>query len=161
MSDKRLKAVHRGGPLSRRRHRLLAAWAADSAEHVLSLFSEKYPHDERPRRAIETARAWTRDEVTVGEARAAALEAHAAARDAADAAAQAVARAAGHCVATAHMAGHATRAAAYAVQAVQASGNERDDVMTADREREWQHERLSEELRGLVPTVGECESDSG
>ena len=160
MRDKRFQAVHRGGPLDIRRHRLLATWAADCAEHVLPLFGEKYPQDDRPRRAIETARAWARGEVTVGEARAAALEAHAAARDAVDDAARAAARAAGHSVATAHMADHALRAAAYAVQAVQASGSERDDVMAADRERTWQHERLPEEIRTLVLSAGERESTS-
>ena len=158
MRDDRFKAVHRGGPLDLHRHRLLAAWAADCAEHVLPLFGERYPQDDRPRRAIETARAWARGEVTVGEARAAALEAHAAARDAADDAARAAARAAGHAVATAHMADHAPRAAAYAIQAVQAAGNGRDDVMSADRERTWQQERLPEEVRALVLSAGERQS---
>ena len=79
MRDNRFKAAHRGGPLDIHRHRLLAAWAADCAEHVLPLFGEKYPQDDRPRRAIETSRAWARGEATVGVARAAALAAHAAA----------------------------------------------------------------------------------
>ena len=158
--DRRFKAVHRGGPLSLRGHRLLATWAAECAEHVLPLFSELYPHDDRPRRAIETARAWTRGEATVGQARAAALEAHAAARDSADNAARAVARAAGHSVATAHMAAHAPQAAAYAAEAVQASGSGRDDVMAADREREWQRGRLPQDIRGLVLSVGQGEPAS-
>ena len=70
--DARFVAVHRGGPLDLARHRLLASWAADCAEHVLPLFAGKYPDDERPRLAIQTVRAWARGEVTVGEARAAA-----------------------------------------------------------------------------------------
>lgn len=159
MRDKRFKAVHRGGPLDIRRHRLLATWAADCAEHVLPLFSQKYPHDDRPRRAIETARAWARGEVTVGEARAAGLAAHAAARDAANDAARAAARAAGQAVGTAHMADHAPHAAAYAIQAVLADDG-RDDVMAADRERIWQQERLPEEIRALVLSAGERESAS-
>ena len=150
MRDERFKAVRRGGPLDMSKHRLLAAWAADCAEHVLPLFNKKYPDDSRPQRALETARAWARDEVTVGEARAAALDAHAAARDSADDVATAVARAAGHSAATAHMADHAPRAAAYAIQAVQSSGNGRTGVVAADREREWQRERLPDEIRGLV-----------
>lgn len=132
MRDDRFKAVHRGGPLDLHRHRLLATWAADCAEHVLPLFSEQYPQDNRPRRAIEAARAWARGEVTVGEARAAGLEAHAAARDAANDAARAAARAAGQAVGTAHMADHAPHAAAYAIQAMQAAGNGRGDLMAAD-----------------------------
>ncbi len=160
MRDNRFKAVHRGGPLDLRRHRLLATWAADCAEHVLPLFGEQYPQDDRPRRAIETARAWARGQVTVGKARAAGLEAHAAARNAANDAARAAARAAGQAVGTAHMADHAPHAAAYAIQAVQAAGNGRDDVTAADRERTWQEERLPEEIRALVLPAGERRSTS-
>jgi hypothetical protein len=160
MRDHRFRALHRGGPLDLHRHRLLATWAADCAAHVLPLFAEQHPQDDRPRRAIETARAWARGEVTVREARAAAVEAHAAARDASDDAARAAARAAGHSVATAHMADHAPRAAACAVQAVQAAGNGRDVATAADRERTWQRERLSEMIRALVLPAGESESTS-
>lgn len=78
------------------RHRLLASWAANCAEHVLPLFVARHPSDDRPRRAIEMARAWSCGEATVGEAREAAVAAHAAARSTSDAAACAVARAAGH-----------------------------------------------------------------
>ena len=58
------------------------------------------------------------------------------------------------------MAAHAPQAAAYAVQAVQASGSGRDDVMAADREREWQHGRLPQVIRGLVLSVGQREARS-
>ncbi len=150
MRDKRFQAAHRGGPLDIRRHHLLAIWAADCAEHVLPLYGDQYPGDDRPRQAIDTARAWARGEVTVGAARAAALQAHSAARDAIDDVARAAARAAAHSVATAHMADHALRAAAYAIKAVRASVSGRDDVMAADRERTWQHERLPGEIRALV-----------
>ena len=69
--DPRFVRTHRGGSLDEARHRLLVGWAADCAEHVLPLFTAKYPEDDRPRRAIEVARAWSRGEATVGEARAA------------------------------------------------------------------------------------------
>ncbi len=40
--------------------RVLVAWAADCAEHVLGLFEDAVPGDRRPREAIEAARAvWT------------------------------------------------------------------------------------------------------
>lgn len=94
--DPRFVAVHRGGLLDPARHRQLASWAADCAGHVLALFSVRHPHDDRPRRAIESARAWSRGEVSVGQARTAAVAAHAAARDASDPAAREAARAAGH-----------------------------------------------------------------
>jgi hypothetical protein len=67
MRDRRFVAVHRGGPLDRERHRLLATWAADCAEHVMALF-ETCSADERPRRAITVARAWARGDVPVGTA---------------------------------------------------------------------------------------------
>jgi hypothetical protein len=62
-------------------HHLLALWAATCAEHVLHLFEEAQPSDSRPRHAIEQARAWTRGEIMMSEARAAAGHAMAAARD--------------------------------------------------------------------------------
>jgi hypothetical protein len=37
---------------------VLVFWAADCAEHVLPVFETKYPEDDRPRKAIEAARAW-------------------------------------------------------------------------------------------------------
>jgi hypothetical protein len=101
-----------------RDRRAQAAWAADCTERVLPYFEEAFPDDDRPRRAIEAARAWARGEIRVSEARAAALEAHAAARAAsAHPAAVAAARSAGHAAATAHMAGHARHAEAYAAVA--------------------------------------------
>lgn len=150
MRDQRFIAVHRGGPLNLHRHRLLAAWAADCAEHVLSLFSNQYPADARPEQAIAAARAWSRGEITVGAARAASVAAHAAAREAAVAAACAVARAAGHAVATAHMADHAPGAAIYALKAVKAAADEQSEATAVAQERRWQEERLPAEIRELV-----------
>ena len=103
--------------LDKRDHRSLALWATHCAEHVLSYFEEKYPKDDRPRRAVEAGRAWGRGEIKMSEARVAAVAAHAAARDVDQAAARAAARAAGHAAATAHMPAHAPHAAAYAVKA--------------------------------------------
>ena len=129
-------------------HRLLAVWAADCAEHVLPYFEQKYPKDDRPRKAIEAARAWTRGEIRVSQARTAALAAHAAARDADDDAARAAARAAGHAAATAHVAGHARGAALYAVKVAAASG--------ATAESDWQYRRLPEHLRPLTSPASQA-----
>ena len=150
MRDQRFVAVHRGGSLDPTRHRLLVRWAADCAEHVLPLFTARYPDDDRPRRAIETVRAWARGEASVGEARAAAFAAHAAARSATDAAAREVARAAGHAVATAHMADHELGAAAYAIKAVRLAAPEPDAMAAGERECRWQREQLPEAIRELV-----------
>ena len=110
----------------------------------------KYPEDHRPRRAIETARAWSRGEATVGEARKASVAAHAAARDSADAAAREAARAAGHAVATAHMADHELGAAAYAIKAVRLASFTAEAMAAGERECRWQREQLPDAIRELV-----------
>ena len=143
MRDRRFVAVHRGGPLDLGKHRLLVAWAGDCAEHVLSLFTE-CSSDNRPQRAVEMAKTWARGEVPVGDARKAAVGAHAAAREVTSKSASAVARAAGHAVATAHMADHCLGASAYALKAVEATG------ASAADERAWQVEQLPDEVGGLI-----------
>jgi len=131
-------------------HRSLALWAADCAEHVLLYFEEKYPKDDRPRKALEAGRAWVRGEIAMSEARAAAFAAHAAARDADHAAARAAARAAGHAAATAHVAGHARHAAAYAVTAATDAAVPTDAAAATATERDWQYRRLPEHLRPVA-----------
>ncbi len=148
--DRRFVAVHRGGPLDLTRHRLLASWAADCAEHVLPLFARGHPDDERPRLAIEATRAWSRGEIAVGAAREAAFRAHAAARDAPEDEAIAAARAAGHAVSTPHMADHSLGAAGYAVKAVKLASPSFEALAAGEREGRWQRERLPEAIRDLV-----------
>ena len=135
-------------------HRSLVLWAADCAEHVLPYFEEKYPEDNRPRKALEAGRAWAYGELAMSKARDAAFAAHAAARDAdhaaARAAAGAAARAAGHAAATAHVADHARHAAAYAVIAATDAANPIDTGDAAATEREWQYWRLPEHLRPVL-----------
>jgi hypothetical protein len=143
MRDKRFVAAHRGGPLTLTEHRLLAAWAADCAEHVLPFFEFHSP-DSRPRRAIEVGRAWVRGDLKTGVAQRAAVAAHAAAREATDTVAVAVARAAGHAVATAHFADHSLGPVIYGAKAVEAAGGSAND------EHAWQLTRLPDEVRALV-----------
>jgi hypothetical protein len=128
---------------------LLALWAADCAEHILPLWSARYPEDDRPQQAIATARAWARGEVMVGAARKASVAAHAAARATTDPAAIAVARAAGHAVATAHMADHAQGPVYYARKAMLAAGGSAGKE-AAEREHAWQLEQLPEAIRALI-----------
>jgi immunity protein 5 of polymorphic toxin system len=120
-------------------HNSLALWAADCAWRVLPHFEGEHPEDDRPRRAIEAGPAWARGEIRVGEARDAAIAAHASAREA-------TARAA----ATAHMAAHARHAAGYAARAVTyaADLDAPDDALAA--ERDLQHRRLPEHLRPVA-----------
>ncbi len=148
--DPRFVAVHRGGLLDDDTHRRLASWAADCAEHVLPLFDARCPDDPRPRMAIETARAWSRGEVSVAQAREASVAAHAAARSASDPVAREAARAAGHAVATAHMADHELGAAAYAIRAVRAASPPADAQRAGARECLWQRGQLPEPIRDLV-----------
>jgi hypothetical protein len=129
-------------------HELLAIWASDCAEHVLPYFEKIYPEDDRPRKAIEAARAWAHGDLPMVETRKAAFASHAAARVANNAAAQAAARAAGHAAATAHVADHARHAATYAVKATTGITGS-----TTAAESDWQYQQLPEHLRSaMFPT---------
>jgi len=128
--------------LSKLDHKTLVIWATDCAGHVLPYFEEKYPKDNRPRKAIEAGRAWIRGEIAMSEARTAAFAAHAAARDANPDAARAAARAAGHAAATAHVAGHAVHAATYAARAAGHTVDSIDVDAAIAKERDWQYQQL-------------------
>jgi hypothetical protein len=131
--------------------RTLVAWAADCAEQVLPLFEQQVPGDDRPRRAIEAGRAWSRKEISMSEARKAAFAAHAAARDAGNEAATAAARAAGHAAATSHVTGHAIHAATYAAKAAAYSSGAVGPGDAVEAIREWQYQ-LVLEREGKVST---------
>jgi hypothetical protein len=147
--DPRFITVRRGGSLQDDDHRLLAVWAADCAQHVLHHFERARPGDDRPRRAIDLARAWARGEVAWPEARTAAGHANAAARDLTGAARHA-AYAAAQAAAVGHVAAHELGAAAYAIKAARSasSDGERDDA--GRRECQWQRDQLPDEIRELV-----------
>ncbi|HXW98211.1 MAG TPA: hypothetical protein VEI51_00640 [Methanomicrobiales archaeon] len=136
--------------------KLLALWAADCAGHVLPFFEEKYPDDDRPRKAIGTCRTWAATGVfRMAVIRKASLESHAAARFARDHGEEAAcfaARAAGHSVATAHVPDHSVGAAVYAIQAAVAHSRDLDEGMI--REREWQLRRLIEHVRSKRAGTG-------
>jgi hypothetical protein len=115
----------------------------DCAEHVLHVYEERCPNDDRPRKAIETARKFAN-----GEATEKAMEAaRDAARDAAWAAAEAAERDAAWAAADSSVRGAAWDAAWAA-----ADPAERDAARVAVRvavraaEREWQEQRLRELL---------------
>jgi hypothetical protein len=147
--DPRFVTVRRGGALQDADHRLLAIWAADCAQHVLHLFEQTHPGDDRPRRAIEQARAWAQGEITMTQVREAAYAAHDAAR-AASGAAKEAARAAGHAVAVAHMADHELGAAAYAIRAVRAAAPDDEREEAGRLECRWQRAQLPGDIRELV-----------
>lgn len=121
--------------------KILALWAADCAKHVLPFFEEKYPDDDRPRKAIEACLRWAATGVfKMADIRRASLDAHAAAREAEEDDARAAAHAAGQAVATAHVPTHALGSALYGIRAAAARSGNADDGLI--RERDWQLERL-------------------
>jgi hypothetical protein len=124
----------------------LAQWALACAERVLPYFVSKFSSDSRPQRALESLKNWIdTGDFSMKEIRAAALAAHAAARDVGeDSPARSAARAAGQAVSTAHVKAHALGAALYAQQAIfraNIDSNPGDAVLT---ERDWQYQRLLE-----------------
>ena len=147
--DPRFITVRRGGTLQDDVHHLLAMWAADCAEHVLHLFEQAQPNDDRPHRAIDLGRAWARGEIPWAEARTAAGHANAAARDLSGAARDA-AYAAGQAAAVGHVAAHELGAAAYAVRAARAAAAEDAREAAGRVECRWQRVQLPHEIRELV-----------
>ena len=147
--DPRFITMRRGGTLQDDDHRLLAMWAADCAEHVLALFEQARPNDDRPRRAIDLGRAWARGEIAWSEARTAAGHANAAARDLRGAARHA-AYAAAQAAAVGHVAAHELGAAAYAIRAAQAAAPDTERDAAGRRECAWQRDRLPDGIRELV-----------
>jgi hypothetical protein len=145
--DPRLVTIRRGGSLTDADHRLLALWAALCAEHVLPLFEDQQPSDSRPRDAIEAARAWTRGDMKMMEARACGGHAMGAARPLRGAARYA-AYAAGQAACVGHVPEHDLGAAAYAIKAAQAAHPSKPSAGRA--ERDWQRDQLYEQIRVLV-----------
>jgi hypothetical protein len=147
--DPRLVTIRRGGTLTDPHHRLLTLWSASCAEHVLVLFEAVRPDDQRPRMAIEHARAWVRGEVKMMQARKAAGHAQAAARDLRGAPRHA-AYAAGQAAAVPHVAAHDLGAAAYAIKAVRAAAPKHEAQGAGRVECQWQRDQLPSEIRELV-----------
>jgi hypothetical protein len=147
--DPRFITIRRGGTLTDDNHRLLAAWAADCAAHVLHYFEEEQPLDTRPRHAIEMIHAWIRGEITMTQSRTAGGHAMGAARDLSGAARYA-AYAAGQAAVVAHVAAHELGAAAYAIKAVRAAAAKGEEENTGRLECRWQREQLPTPVRKLV-----------
>jgi hypothetical protein len=150
--DKRLITIRRGGELADGGHHLLALWAAECAERVLTFFEGARPDDGRPRRAIEAARAWARGEIKMMDARDFAGAAQEAAREVKgiSEAARLAALSAGQAAAVAHVAAHELGAAAYAIRAAMESVPKPEREAARLAERDWQRGRLPEPIRELV-----------
>lgn len=146
--DTRLVTVRRGGTLRYDDHHRLAFWAADCAGHVLHLFEQERPGDDRPRHAIELARAWARGELTMTQARKDAFS-NAAAKDVSGAA-KLVALSAAQAVAVSHVPAHQLGAAAYAIRAAREAAPEEEQEKAGRLECRWQQAQLPGEIRELV-----------
>jgi hypothetical protein len=129
--------------------RVLALWAADCAEHVLPYFEEKYPDDDRPRKAIEALHEWIRTGVfSMAVIRKSSLSAHSAAKGIEEEDAVFAAHSAGQALGTAHVPTHALGASIYAIRAVAAHTGNVDDGLVKERGRQLEHLRfLAEHVR--------------
>lgn len=125
--------------------RLVAAWAADCAEHVLGIYEVAVPCDTRARAAIDQTRCFAAGDLDVSEAvRRRGGDAGAAARDAPTPAARAAAYAAEQAAAVAHMGAHALGAAGCAAKA---------STLAVDGDDEAAAHRQVAEMTGAVAGV--------
>ena len=127
----------------------LANWAVDYAEQVmLPLWSKNYPADLHPQKALAAARQWLAGAIKLPQAKAAILECHAAAREAAtNPVAQAAARAIGHSASTIHSARHCIGLALYGAVAVAY------DLLGADAPWEQVEQCAADECGRMLETL--------
>ena len=141
--------------------RIVASWAADCAEHVLAIFEDAVPGDDRVRAAIDQTRSFAARELDVAEAvKRRGGGAGAAAREAPTPAARAAAYAAEQAAAVAHMGAHALGAAGYAVKAsALAAGDDGDAVARSEARRHvaTMTDAVADAL-SLLPALGENRS---
>lgn len=127
--------------------RVVARYAAESAEVALPLFEEVAADDLRPRDAIEAAWVFADGAGRTRLQSVTALAAHRAAREVADEAAQHAARAAGDAAAAAYLhplakatqVGHILRAAACAARAAELKAGDNHAIGDALIEKAWEH----------------------
>ena len=141
--------------------RVVARYAAESAQEVLSIFEADRRDDRRPRAAVEAAWAFARGGRRTRLQRVTALDAHRAAKEATSEAAYAAARAAGdaaaaaylHPLANATQVGHILRAAAYAAHAAElaAGGDETVGRRLIEQARQRAGPTLVDVLRRYPP----------
>lgn len=137
--------------LSEADRRVVAAWAADCAEHVLALFQAEAPADDRPRLLIARARAFARGELGTADEIRRRFTGGVGAGEVNAPAAMAAARAAGQAVAVCHMGAHALGAAAYAAKAVGLANPDRPAAV--GEEIRWQLDHMSAAVRDALRTL--------
>ena len=127
--------------LSTWNERTARLFAADCAEHVLHHFEDRYPDDDRPRKAIAATRDYAEGRITEAARYAARSAADSADSAAADSASRWAARSAAY---------SAARSAAYSAARWAARSAAYSAARSAaySAEAEWQAQRLLEHLRG-------------
>jgi hypothetical protein len=118
--------------------RLVAAWAADCAEHVLAIYEHAVPDDPRVRAAIDQTRSFAVGRLDARDAvRTRGGDAGASARETPSPAARSAAHAAEQAAAVAHMGAHALGAAGYAAKAsALAAPGDGDAVIVSEARRQ-------------------------
>lgn len=130
--------------IEKQRHKTLVIWTIECAGRVLPIFEERHSEDDRPRKAIEAARAWACGDIKMPVAKKAAHATHNAATEVEDdAAACAAARALGHVIGTIHVATHAMGFVIYAITAfIYASEYPKGASDVIEKECEWLYRSL-------------------
>lgn len=104
--------------IEQQKHRTLVMWALDCAKVPLAQFEEKYPHELRPRKALELSEDWSRGKIKMPAAKRAILDAHAVAKEIDDSVYGALCHAIGHAGATVHVGTHALGLPFYELTAI-------------------------------------------
>lgn len=131
--------------------RVLTAWAADCAEHVLAQFPDFA--DDAAQTAIAAAKAWAVGGEDLDACRDAAYDAHLSARELAEAGYHAVAnavRAASNAAASADDSALAEAGADYALEAISGNSAPCEFQHNLEAERRWQWEQLPAPIRARV-----------
>ncbi len=129
--------------IEEQKHRTLVLWAIDCGARVLPIFENAYPHDVRPRAALDAALDWAHGDIKMPVARRAAIGAHNAASAVADnRAACAAARTMGHVVGTVHVETHAIGVPSYGLTAFAYAAPARPAADVIAEELQWQYDRL-------------------
>ncbi|MER5969049.1 putative immunity protein [Streptomyces sp. NPDC002055] len=136
--------------------RVVARYAAESAQEVLPVFEEAVPGDPRPRAAVDAAWEFVNGARRTKLQRVTSLDAHRAAKEAGTEAAGLAARAAGdaaaaaylHPIAKATQVGHILRAAANAARVAELTAG--DDPEAGDESIEQARQRATPALRDVL-----------
>lgn len=104
--------------LGEQNHRVTALWAFDLAEEAVSSLEERYPEEQRPRRALEACRMWAAGAVKMPEAKREILACHAVAKELSSPEDIALCHAVGQACSVVHTVGHAPGFPVYDLTAV-------------------------------------------